>query len=76
MKPEAAAFLDKAHELLERASTLLAAGFLEDAGRAAYLAGYHAAQALIFERSGRSPKTHSGERCRFSAATREFASGP
>ena len=30
------------------------------AGRTAYLAGFHAAQALISERTGRSVKTHKG----------------
>ena len=65
MKPEAAAFLDKANDLLLRAPALLAAGFTEEAGRAAYLAGYHAALAFIFERSGRPPKTHSGAQTEF-----------
>jgi HEPN domain-containing protein len=31
-----------------------------EACRAAYLAGFHAAQALLFENPGRTPKTHSG----------------
>ena len=65
MTPEAAAFLTKSHELLRRAPELLALGFTDDAGRAAYLAGFHAAQALIFERNGRSPKTHSGVQSEF-----------
>ena len=34
-------------------------GFTDDAGRAAHLAGFHAAQALISEKLGRSPKIHS-----------------
>jgi uncharacterized protein (UPF0332 family) len=32
----------------------------EEAGRAAYLAGLHAAQALIFERNGKVIKRHRG----------------
>ncbi len=60
MTPEAAAFLDKSREFLARAPALLAQAFTDDAGRAAYLAGFHAAQALIFERQGRALKTHSG----------------
>jgi len=32
----------------------------DEAARAAYFAGFHAAQALIFERRGHSAKTHSG----------------
>lgn len=53
MKPQASAFLDKARELLDRADTMLGVGLNEDAGRTAYLAGLHAAQALIFETTGR-----------------------
>ena len=32
------------------------------AARTAYLAGFHAAQALIFERTGKIAKTHRGVR--------------
>ena len=32
----------------------------EDAARNAYYAAFHAAQALIVERTGKAPKTHSG----------------
>jgi uncharacterized protein (UPF0332 family) len=37
----------------------------DEAARAAYLAGFHAAQALISERTGRIAKTHSGMRSTF-----------
>lgn len=60
MTPQSDAFLEKARELIARAPALLAQGFSEEAGRAAYLAGFHAAQALIFEREGRVLKTHKG----------------
>jgi len=39
---------------------MLTVDLTEDAGRAAYLAGYQAAQALIFERTGKVTKTHRG----------------
>jgi uncharacterized protein (UPF0332 family) len=39
--------------------------YIDEAGRAAYLAGYHAAQALIFERTGREAKTHKGAHTQF-----------
>jgi uncharacterized protein (UPF0332 family) len=65
MTPEAAAFLAKAQKLLDRAPALLQQGFTDDAGRTAYFAGYHAAQALLFEKRGRSPKTHSGVQAEF-----------
>ena len=65
MKPQAGAFLDKARELLDHADTMLRVGLNEDAGRAAYLAGLHAAQALIFETTGRIFKRHSTVRNEF-----------
>jgi uncharacterized protein (UPF0332 family) len=39
---------------------MLAIKYYEAAGRTAYLAGFHAAQALISERTGRAVKTHRG----------------
>jgi uncharacterized protein (UPF0332 family) len=65
MKPETAAFFAKAKDLLDRAPALLAQDFTDDAGRAAHLAGFHAAQALLFENPGRTPKTHSGVQSEF-----------
>lgn len=59
MKPQAAAFLEKSQELLEHAETMLSVGLHEDVGRTAYLAGFHAAQALIFEAHGRVFKRHA-----------------
>ncbi len=44
---------------------LLTGGFDAEAGRAAYMAAFHAAQAFIFSRTGRSPKTHGGTRSEF-----------
>ncbi len=37
----------------------------DEAGREAYLAGYHAAQALISEKTGRTVKTHTGVNAEF-----------
>ncbi|HVY17740.1 MAG TPA: HEPN domain-containing protein [Rhodopila sp.] len=71
MTPETALFLAKAHRLLGEAKGVLAAGYTEAAGRAAYLAGFHAAQALIFERTGRMVKTHKGVRTEFHRLTRD-----
>jgi uncharacterized protein (UPF0332 family) len=59
VKTETSAFLAKAKDFLDRAPALLAQDFTDDAGRAAYLAGFHAAQALIFEARGRSPKSQA-----------------
>ena len=43
------------------------------AGRTAYLVGFHAAQALIFETHGRTFKTHSGVRSEFARLVRDDA---
>lgn len=59
MKPETAAFLDKAREFLAKADGMLA-NWPDEAGRAAYLAGLHAAQALIVESTGKTVKSHRG----------------
>lgn len=59
MKPETAAFLDKARECLAKADGMLA-NWPDEAGRAAYLAGLHGAEALIVERTGKVAKTPRG----------------
>ncbi|HXO90683.1 MAG TPA: hypothetical protein VN849_07820 [Stellaceae bacterium] len=57
MKPQTAAFLAKSNEFLDKVQDLFDAHHWPDeAGRAAYLAGLHAAQALIFETAGRVSK--------------------
>jgi uncharacterized protein (UPF0332 family) len=66
LAPEASRYLAKARLTLEHARLMLTIDLTEDAGRAAYLAGYQAAEALIFERTGKVTKTHKG-------AHREFA---
>ena len=53
MTPEADRFLQTAQKHLERARIMLSVGLNEDTGRAAYLAGFHAAQAFIFEKIGK-----------------------
>lgn len=65
MTPEAERSLAKARRTLEHARTMLTVELVEDAGRAAYLAGYHAAEALIFERTGKVTKTHKGAHSEF-----------
>ena len=70
MTPEAKEHFDKARQCLIRARTILAAGVGEDAGRNAYLAAFHAAQALIAERTGKDAKTHRGVHTQFARLTR------
>jgi uncharacterized protein (UPF0332 family) len=45
--------------------------YSDEAARAAYLAGFHAAQALISERAGRVAKSHSGVRSAFARLVRD-----
>ena len=70
MTPESAAFLAKARQFLRKADDMLADEWPDEAGRAAYLAGFHAAQAYVFERIGRTTKTHSGLHRLFADATK------
>jgi uncharacterized protein (UPF0332 family) len=53
VRPETEAYLEKARQLAN------------DAGRNAYLAVFHAAQALIFERTGKAAKSHRGVQSEF-----------
>jgi uncharacterized protein (UPF0332 family) len=62
VRPEASGFLDKAREFLLKAEDVFADDWPDEAGRAAYLAGLHAAQAVIVERTGRIIKRHRGVR--------------
>jgi uncharacterized protein (UPF0332 family) len=61
VKEQSGAFLAKARSSLGKAQDLLKVlHWPEDAGRAAYLAGLHAAHALIFERTDTIPPSHRG----------------
>ncbi|HEY1411121.1 MAG TPA: HEPN domain-containing protein [Rhodopila sp.] len=62
MTPETGYFLDKARKALREADAVLAINLYDVAGRMAYLAGFHAAQAFISEKTNRSVKTHKGVR--------------
>jgi uncharacterized protein (UPF0332 family) len=67
VRPEAARYLEKARRLLQEAQSVAAIGLADAAGRAAYLAAFHAAQAIIFERTGGVVRTHRGVHARFAA---------
>ena len=71
MKPETTQYLDKARQALREARAVAAIEFGEAAGRAAYLAAFHAAQAMIFERSGKVPRTHRGVHVQFSRIAKD-----
>lgn len=71
MTPETVAYLGKAREFLAKAKDMLANDWPDESARAAYLAGFHAAQALILARTGRVVKTHSGLRSTFARLTKD-----
>jgi uncharacterized protein (UPF0332 family) len=60
MKPETSAALDEADRALAAARGNLSIDFSDQAARLAYYAQFHAAQALIFERTGKVAKSHKG----------------
>jgi uncharacterized protein (UPF0332 family) len=66
--PEALLFLDKARQSLAIADYVVEE-WPAEAGRAAYLAAFHAAQALIAEKTGRAVKTHKGVNVSFQRLT-------
>jgi uncharacterized protein (UPF0332 family) len=69
--PAAGRFLAKAEKLLAEAGTVLAVGLNEAAGRSAYLAQFHAAQALIFELTTKVLRTHAGVQTEFLRLTKD-----
>ena len=71
MSPEAGRYLDKARKLLADGETMLAVGLNEAAGRNAYLAGFHAAQAFLFDGVGKVFKSHHGVQAEFLRLTKD-----
>ena len=71
MKPESALYLEKARQSVKEARAIAAIGLAEAVGRAAYMAMFHAAQAVIFELGGKVAKTHRGVHAQFARLTRE-----
>jgi uncharacterized protein (UPF0332 family) len=72
VKAQTAAFLAKSREFLDKAQDLFGAHHWPDeAGRAAYLAGLHAAQALIFETTGQLRRRHSTVQGEFARLVRD-----
>ncbi len=70
MTPEAARYLHKAEKCVSDAKISLGVGLNNDAGRGAYLAAFHAAQALIFERTSKVAKTHRRVHAEFARLSR------
>jgi uncharacterized protein (UPF0332 family) len=55
---------------------MLAIDLDEAAGRTAYLAGFHAAQAFLSEKTGRTAKTHKGVHIEFQRLTKDDGTLP
>src|ERR1700731_2705089 len=70
MKPETADYLAKARTTLADAQKIAALPLPHVAAREAYLAVFHAAEAYIFEQTGKVAKTHRGARSEFSRLAR------
>lgn len=71
MTPEASRFLRNAENHLERGLVMLGVHLNDDAARATYLAAFHAAQAIIFDLTGKVAKTHRGVQNEFFQLTRD-----
>jgi uncharacterized protein (UPF0332 family) len=69
-RPETVAYIAKALQSLKEARIVAANELPDAAGRAAYLAAYHAAQASVFDATGKVAKTHNGVRSEFRRLTR------
>ena len=65
MKPETQDYIASARRHLGYAVRNLSPESAPVAAREAYMAAFHAAQALIFERTGKPAKTHNGTQSRF-----------
>lgn len=71
MRPETRRYLDTAERFLLKAQAILSVDLPDEVGRAAYYAAFHAAQALIYERTGQETKTHRGVRSQFLLFTKD-----
>jgi uncharacterized protein (UPF0332 family) len=71
VKVQTGTFLDKAGGWATTPEAMLRIDLHEAAGRTAYLAGFHAVQALIIEISGHIYKSHSGVHGEFSRLVKE-----
>jgi uncharacterized protein (UPF0332 family) len=70
LTPVAAGLLARAARDIRHARVNLDAGIPSIAGREAYAAMFHAAQAVVLEFTGKAPKTHAGLRAAFADAAR------
>jgi uncharacterized protein (UPF0332 family) len=69
--PEASGYLGKARACLGYARINIGVGLGNDAARNAYLCAFHAAQAFIFERTGKAAKSHQGVHTEFNRLAKD-----
>jgi uncharacterized protein (UPF0332 family) len=70
VKPATADYLEKARATLADATKIATLPLPHVAAREAYLAVFHAAEAYIFEHTGKAAKTHRGVRSEFTRLAR------
>ena len=61
-----------ARRFLLKAEAMMRESFPDKAGRAAYYAAFHSAQAMIYRRSGKALKTHKGVHTEFYRIVRDI----
>ena len=71
MSPESTNYFDMADAHLKVAEDAFAAGLYQIAAREAYLVALRVARGIIFEKTGATPKTHSGARNQLSKLVHE-----
>ena len=72
MKLETSRFLVMARSFLAKAEGMRGQGWPDEAGRAAYLAAFHGAQAVIFQTTGQVAKTHRGVHTEFARIVKDL----
>jgi hypothetical protein len=70
LRPETADYLDKARTCLADAQRIAALPLPRFAAREAYYAAFHAAEAYIFEHTGKAATTHRGVHSEFARLAR------
>lgn len=71
MTPETLDYLSKARESIDEARKIAAIGLANVAGRSAYYAAFHTAEALIMERAGKAATSHKGVRVEFARLAKD-----
>jgi uncharacterized protein (UPF0332 family) len=71
MKPKTSDYLRKARDDLDEARKIADIGLANVAGRSAYYAAFHAAEAFIVERTGKMATRNKGARIEFARLVKD-----